>query len=116
MFYMCPLLLGWTIFVSGDAIEGLQQMGNAVERTRQSARRFYFEYELLVFAEALLKAGELDRAQQVLQETLDRITSSGNCLFEAELHRLSGIYQGKLGGDGIADAEAFLLKALERSE
>jgi predicted ATPase len=116
MFYMCPLLLGWTIFVSGDAAEGLQQMGNAVARTRQSARRFYFEYELLVFAEALLKAGELDRAQNVLQETLDRITSSGNCLFEAELHRLSGICQRKRGGDGIAEAEALLLKALERSE
>ena len=53
-------------------------MRDAVARTRQSARRFYYEYELLVFAEALLKAGELDHAQQVLQETLDRIISSGN--------------------------------------
>ena len=76
MFVMCPLLLGWTMFQSGQASEGLQRMEDAVAATRQSVRRFYYEYELLVFAEALLKAGELDRAQQVVQEALDRITTS----------------------------------------
>ena len=116
MFFMCPLLLGWTSFESGEAIEGLTQMGDAVARTRQSARRFYFEYELLVFAEALLKAGELDRAQQVLQETLDRITTSGNRLFEAEAHRLWGMCIANRGGDRIAEAETLLLQALETSE
>jgi predicted ATPase len=115
-FFMCPLLLGWTFFESGEVIEGLQQMGDAVAASRQSARRFYFEYELLVFAEALLKAGELDQAQQVLEETLDRIASSGNCLFEAELHRLMGMCLGNRGGDRIAEAETLLLKALETSE
>src|SRR5277367_4738782 len=116
MFFMCPLLLGWTFFESGEAIEGLRRMGDAVAATRQSARRFYFEYELLVFAEALLKAGELDHAQQVLQETLDRITSSGNRLFEAEVHRLLGMCLGKRGGERIADAEMHLLQAIETSE
>jgi predicted ATPase len=116
MFFMCPLLLGWTSFESGEAIEGLQQMRDAVARTRQSARRFYYEYELLVFAEGLLKAGELDQAQQVLEETLDRITSSGNCLFEAELHRLMGTCLGNRGGDRLAEAETLLLKSLETSE
>jgi len=116
MFFMCPVLLGWTLFESGQAIEGLQKMGDAVVATRQSARRFYFEYELVVFAEALVKAGELDHAQQVLQETLDRITSSGNSLFEAEVHRLLGMCLGNRGDDRIAEAEALLSKALETSE
>src|SRR4029453_1960047 len=66
--------------------------------------------------EGLLRAGELDQAQQVLEETLDRITSSGNCLFEAELHRLMGMCLGNRGGDRIAEAEALLLKAIETSE
>jgi class 3 adenylate cyclase/predicted ATPase len=116
MFFMCPLLLGWTVFESGEAIEGLRRMGDAVAATRQSARRFYFEYELLVFAEALLKAGELDHAQQVLQENLDRITSSGNRLFEAEVHRLLGMCLGNRGRDRIAEAEMLLLQAIETSE
>jgi class 3 adenylate cyclase/predicted ATPase len=116
MFFMCPLLLGWTFFESGEAVEGLRRMGDAVAATRQSARRFYFEYELLVFAEALLKAGELDHAQQVLQENLDRITSSGNRLFEAEVHRLLGTCLGKRGGDRIAEAEKLLLQAIDTAE
>jgi class 3 adenylate cyclase/predicted ATPase len=116
MFFMCPLLLGWTFFESGEAVEGLRRMGDAVAATRQSARRFYFEYELLVFAEALLKAGELDHAQQVLQENLDRITSSGNRLFEAEVHRLLGTCLGKRGGDRIAEAERLLLQAIDTAE
>ena len=116
MFFMCPLLLGWTFFESGEAIEGLRRMGDAVAATRQSARRFYFEYELLVFAEALLKAGDLDHAQQILQENLDRITSSGNRLFEAEVHRLLGMCLGNRGRDRIAEAEMRLLQAIETSE
>jgi class 3 adenylate cyclase/predicted ATPase len=116
MFFMCPLLLGWTFFESGEAVEGLRRMGDAVAATRQSARRFYFEYELLVFAEALLKAGELDHAQQVLQENLNRITSSGNRLFEAEVHRLLGMCLGNRGGDRIAEAEKLLLQAIDTAE
>ena len=117
MFFMCPLLLGWTIFESGETIRGpaaAWEMRSA--RTRHSARRFYYDYELLVFAEALLKAGELDQAQQVLQETLDRIISSGNCLFEAEATSPVGHVLRNRGGDQIAEAEALLLKALETSE
>jgi class 3 adenylate cyclase/predicted ATPase len=115
-FVMCPLLLGWTMFESGEVSAGLQHMGDAVGTTRQSARRFYYDYELLVFAEALLKAGEPDRAHQIVQEALDCITSSRNRLFEAEAHRLSGLCLAVLGGGRIAEAETRLLQAIETSD
>lgn len=115
MFIMCPLLLGWTMFESGQVSEGLQCMEDAVGATRQSVRRFYYDYELLVFAEALLKAGEPDRAQQVVQEALDCITTSRNRLFEAEAHRLLGVCLAARGG-GITEAETRLLQAIETSE
>jgi class 3 adenylate cyclase/predicted ATPase len=113
MFVICPLLLGWAMFESGQTSEGLQQMGEAVGASRQSARRFYFEYELLVFAEALLNAGEPDHAQEVVQEALQCITTSRKCLFEAEAHRLSGLCLAIRGGDRIAEAETRLLQAIE---
>jgi class 3 adenylate cyclase/predicted ATPase len=116
MFVMCPLLLGWTIFESGNVSQGIQQMGDAVSATRQSARRFYYEYELLVFAEALLKAGQPDRAEQIVQEALDRITASRNLLFEAEAHRLSGMCLAILGGERTAEAETRLLQAIETAD
>jgi class 3 adenylate cyclase/predicted ATPase len=116
MFVMCPLLLGWTMFESGQVSEGLQSMEDAVGATRQSVRRFYYEYELLVFAEALLKAGEPDRAQQVVQEAVDRITTSRNRLFEAEAHRLLGMCLATQGGERIGEAETRLLQAIETSD
>jgi predicted ATPase len=116
MFVVCPLLLGWTMFESGQVSEGLERMEDAVEATRQSVRRFYYEYELLVFAEALLKAGELDRALQVVQEALDCITISRNRLFEAEAHRLSGAGLALRGGDHIPEAETRLLQAIETAD
>ena len=116
MFVMCPLLLGWTMFESGQVSEGLQAMKDAVGATRESVRRFYYEYELLVFAEALLKAGEPDRAQQTVQEALDRITTSRNRLFEAEAHRLLGVCLATEGGERIGEAETRLLQAIETSD
>jgi predicted ATPase len=104
------------MFESGQVSEGLECMGDAVAATRQSARRFYYEYELLVFAEALLKSGEPDRAKQVVQEALDWITTSRNRLFEAEAHRLSGLCLATRGGDQIVEAETRLLQAIETSD
>jgi class 3 adenylate cyclase/predicted ATPase len=113
MFVICPLLLGWTMFESGQVSEGLERMGDAVKATRQSVRRFYYDYELLVFAEALLNAGETDRALEVVQEALDFISASHNRLFEAEALRLSGMCLAARGVEGIAEAEAQLLRAME---
>ena len=116
MFAICPLLLGWTTFEAGEVSEGLERMQDAVDATRQSARRFYYEYELLVFADALLKASELDRARPVIREALDQIGTSGNRLFEAEAYRLLGVCLAMRGGEQIAEAETQLLQAIETSD
>ena len=114
MFAMCPLLLGWTTFESGQVFEGLQSMEDAVGVTRRSARRFYYEYELLVFAEALLKAGEPDRARQFVLEAFDCMTTSRNRLFEAEAHRVLGVCLEQQGS--VAEAESRLLQAIETAD
>jgi predicted ATPase/class 3 adenylate cyclase len=115
-FVVCPLLLGWCMFETGQLSEGLERMEDAVEATRRSVRRFYFEYELLVFAESLLKAGEPARAQQVVQEALDCIATSGSGLFEAEAYRLSGACLFCLSDSDQAEAERLLLRAVETAE
>lgn len=114
VFVTSPLLLGWALFESGQVSDGLQRMDEAVSATRQSVRRFYFDYELLVFAEALLKTGELDRAQQAVEEALESMTTSRNRLFEAEAHRLAGLSLLRRGAD--QNAEARLFQAMETAE
>jgi predicted ATPase len=89
-------------------------MEDAVAATRRSVRRFYYEYELLVFAEALLWAGEPDRAHEIVLEAFDFITTSRNRLFEAEAHRLLGVCLMRQGN--VAEAESSLLRAIETSD
>jgi class 3 adenylate cyclase/predicted ATPase len=114
VFVVCPVLMGWCIFETGQTSEGLERMEDAVEATRQSVRRFYYDYELLVFAESLLKAGEADRARQVIREAMDTIATSRSRFFEAEAHRLSGACLAYQGDHEAAEKQ--LLDAIDTAE
>ena len=116
IFMMCPLLLGWTLFKTGSVSEGLQQMDEAISVKRQRVFRFYYDYELLVFVEALLEAGEPNRAQEVAEEALDFIKGSGNCLFEAEAMRLKAVCLTASDTGMGGQAEVWLLRAIDAAE
>ena len=116
IFVMCPLLLGWSLFQTGTVSEGLQRMHEAISSKRERGIRFYYEYELLVFADALLKAGELDRARQAIDEALEFIRVSGNRLFEVEAKRLKGAWLAASSGATTGEAEAILLGAIATAE
>src|SRR5262249_55755414 len=92
IFVMCPLLLGWTQFQAGKVAEGLERMQEAVASRGNRQFGFYYDYEGLLFAEALLKPGDLAQAKGVIAEAPDFIATSGNRLFEAEAWRLQGIW------------------------
>jgi class 3 adenylate cyclase/predicted ATPase len=116
IFVMWPVLMGWAVFESGNVSEGLDQMEQAVTAARKWVRRFYFEHELLVFAQALLKGGEFERALEVTEEALNFITTSRNHLFEAEACRLKSACLAAIGGEQAAEVEPWLLRAIETSE
>jgi predicted ATPase len=113
---MCPLLLGWTLFQAGKVTEGLQRMQEAIASKRLRGFRFYYDYELLVFAEALLKAGELALAKGIIAEALEFITTSGNRLFEAEARRLEGVWLAASAGGLTRPAEDCLQAAIATAE
>jgi class 3 adenylate cyclase len=113
---VCPLLLGWTLFETGRASEGLQRMDEAISVKRQRVFRFYYDYELLVFAGALVEAGEPDRAQEVAEEAMDFIKSSGNCLYEAEAMRLKAMCLRASDRGTEREVDVLLLGAIETAE
>jgi predicted ATPase/class 3 adenylate cyclase len=115
-FVICPLLLGWALFQAGDVAEGLQRMSEAIDAKRERVYRFYYDYELVVFADALLKAGERERARQAIDEALSFIAASGNCLFEPEAKRLKALALIASAAGMTHDAEACLLAAIEAAE
>jgi len=66
-----------------------------------------------VFAEALLQADDVDRAERMVWEALEVIGTSRNRLFEAEAHRLAGACLAARGGDAAAEAASKLLHAIQ---
>jgi predicted ATPase len=101
------------LFQSGKVSEGLHRMETAIVSKRQRVHRFYYDYELLVYAEALLQAGQLDRVQEVVEEALNFISASRNCLFEAEAKRLRAACFTAQDRERGSEAETWLLKAIE---
>lgn len=114
--FMCPLLLGWVRFEEGEQAAGLRDMETHIAAARRHARRFYFDYELLVFAQALLKSGEQERASEVVAEALEFIEVSGSRLYEAEAHRLKGACLAAMGEKDMAEAERWLASAVAISQ
>jgi class 3 adenylate cyclase/tetratricopeptide (TPR) repeat protein len=112
IFVACPLLVGWAVFETGDRPKGLRLMEDRITSSRHGGRRFYYDYELLVFAEALLKAGAPDRALERIDEALEVIENNGSRLFLAECLRLRGESLNALGARA-SDAEACLTRAIE---
>jgi len=111
IFMMCPLLLGWVLFDTGQLSDGLQHMERAVASKRQRSHRFYYDYELLVFAQALLKGGAPDRALEIVEEALEFINKGRVRVFQAEAQRLKGECLAARAGDGT-DAETWLANAM----
>jgi predicted ATPase len=116
IFVMCPLLVGWTLIQVGKVDEGLERMQEAVASKRHRQFRFYYDYELLVLAEALLKAGKLALAKGIIAEALEFITTSGNRLFEAEARRLEGVWLAASAGELTRPAEECLQAAIASAE
>ena len=112
IFMMCPLLIAWAVFASGDSVDGLQRMEAAITAKRQRVHRFYYDFELLVFAQALQQAAQPALALEVVEEALCFIKSSRNSLFEAEANRLKGVCLSALGTGHDTEAEAWLLRAI----
>ena len=91
-------------------------MDEAISVKRQRVFRFYYDYELLVFVEALLEAGQPRRAQELAAEALNFIKTSGNRLFEAEALRLKAVCLTASDRAKAVEAEICLLQAIESAE
>jgi class 3 adenylate cyclase/tetratricopeptide (TPR) repeat protein len=116
IFVMCPLLVGWSEFELGNRDEGLRLMEQAISRSREWRRRWYFDYELLVYAEALLKARLPARAMPLVDEALHVIEASGNRLFMAEAYRLKGVALAARSAAETDEPERWLRRAFELAE
>jgi len=80
---------GWAAAARGDE-GGLERMGAVLQEWRTINMLESMHYMLALYAEVCMKHGRLEVAGEALAEGLALVRKTGECWFEAELHRLRG--------------------------
>jgi predicted ATPase/DNA-binding winged helix-turn-helix (wHTH) protein len=83
------LLHGWALMARGQGNEGLDQMGQGLTAYQATATS-WLPYFLAILAERYGQLGAANEGLQVLAEALAAVQKTGECIWEAELHRLKG--------------------------
>jgi DNA-binding winged helix-turn-helix (wHTH) protein/predicted ATPase len=105
---------GWVVGARGNEAEGIALMEKGLGGWRGAGIRVVEPYLLALLAEMCLRAGRTETAGERLAEARDRIEKTGECWWEAELHRLEGEILLATGDGNDGDrAEACFRRALE---
>ena len=114
------LLRGWAVAMQGHGAEGMAQLqeGLAANRARQEA--LMRPYWLTLLADVYGQVGQAEHGLSVLAEALAIVHTTGQHIYEAELHRLRGelLLQSRVqelaAGDLPPDAGLQTLLTLKR--
>jgi predicted ATPase len=87
---MGTILRGWARADPSSSERDLREMREALADWRALGVRFYLPYLLAISAEIYLELESIDAALELVADGLDVTGCTGECWYEAELHRLSG--------------------------
>jgi len=102
---------GWLLIRSGEIDEAVERLQRGIEVARAENACYALSILLGTLAEAALESESPARGLEVIAESLAYVDESGERLWEAELHRLSGELL-RLEGD-VESAERSFGKSLE---
>jgi predicted ATPase len=94
------VIMGWAIGSSGDAHAGIAKLREGLGMVADVRFRYFLPCHLALLARLLLMTENAGEARQVLDEAKDLVERSGERLWEAELHRLTG--EALLGVDAVS--------------
>jgi DNA-binding winged helix-turn-helix (wHTH) protein/tetratricopeptide (TPR) repeat protein len=83
------VLRGWCLATEGGAESAIEEMRRAIE-VLQTIARLRLPYYRGLLADAYRHHGRRDEGLQVVAEALEDIRQSGECWWEAEIHRIRG--------------------------
>jgi DNA-binding winged helix-turn-helix (wHTH) protein/predicted ATPase len=110
---------GWVAVARANEADGITLMERGLDSWRATGARIVEPYFLALLSETCLRAGRIDAAGERLAEARAQVERSGECWWEAELHRLDGEIllaaadNGGRDGDHGDRAEACFRSALE---
>jgi predicted ATPase len=107
------ILRGWALSAQGEGAEGIAQMRQGLVAHRATGAELQRIYFLSLLAEAYGKVGQPEQGLTVLLEALAIVDKTGECDWEADLHRLKGELLLIQQGQRVREAEECFRKALD---
>jgi predicted ATPase len=104
---------GWVMTAQGEEAEGIAQMRMGLVAYQTIGGGLHRPYFSSLLAEAYGKLGQLEEGLRVLVEASSTIDNTGECYWEAELHRCKGELLLMPQGQKVGEAEACFRKALD---
>jgi predicted ATPase/class 3 adenylate cyclase len=86
------IMRGWTLTAQGQQDEGLAQMRQGLAALRATGGELRLPYYLALLAEVCGKAGQVEAGLTLLAEALAQTHRKVERWWEAELHRLQGVF------------------------
>ena len=106
------ILRGWALVQQCQGAEMIAPMRQALDGWRASGAKLVVPYFLLLLAEAYAVVGNSEEGLMTVDEALSVAHNSGECWFEAEMHRLQGELLLKQEG-AETEIEACFKRALD---
>jgi DNA-binding SARP family transcriptional activator/tetratricopeptide (TPR) repeat protein len=109
---------GWARAYQGQADEVIPEMQQVIAKARIAGIEAGHVLRLAILAEVYGKAGRAEEGLPLLEEALETSRRTGECIHDAEIHRLRGdlllVQGGEAGAEaGFRDAEACFRRAIE---
>jgi adenylate cyclase len=106
------ILRGWALAEQGQGAEGIGQMRQGLMAERATGAESHRPYFLALLGRGHGHAGQTEEGLHVLAEALVVVRHTGECVYQAELHRLQGELLLALSADNHAEAEGCFHQAL----
>jgi DNA-binding winged helix-turn-helix (wHTH) protein/tetratricopeptide (TPR) repeat protein len=91
------ILLGWTRAMQGDSEVGIAMIHAGMDAHRATGALMDRPYFLGLLAEAHLSAGDLESAQQAIDQAENALSREPRYFYEAEVYRLKGVLLARKG-------------------
>ena len=103
---------GWLAAEAGEGRENVAQLREALSAVQATGARFWSPLYTALLADVHRRAGDGDRALEVLGEALEQVERTDERVYEAELHRLKGAVLLAQTPSQADEAEACFRRAL----
>jgi predicted ATPase len=107
------ILRGWALGAQGEGAEGIAQMRHGFVDRRARRSEVHRPCFLSLLAETHGKLGQVEEGLTLLAEALATVDKTGECYWEAELHRRKGELLLMQQIQNVVEAEECFRKALD---